>query len=73
MGIKVNGNKLTVPDHLTVEGLIDYLDEINFDPMTLDDVYIVTVNNEYIPKDRFKCVDIREGDDVVVFPLGTGG
>ena len=67
MEITLNNRKETLgAERLTVTGLLEIK---NFTFKML----LVKVNGRLVPKDQYATVEIREGDDVMVLHLISGG
>ncbi len=66
MMITLNGEKKTVPDGITVVGLLEFL-------KVQQERVAVELNLEIIKKDRFGTTTIKENDNLEVVSFMQGG
>ena len=66
MMITLNGEKKTVPDGITVVGLLEFL-------KVQQERVAVEMNLEIIKKDKFGTTAIKEGDNLEVVSFMQGG
>lgn len=66
MMITLNGEKKTVPDGITVVGLLEFL-------KVQQERVAVELNLEIIKKDKFGTTAIKEGDNLEVVSFMQGG
>ncbi len=66
MNITVNGEKKTVPDALSVFGLLEFL---NIQHQRV----AVELNQEIVKKDRYGATALKEGDSLEVVSFMGGG
>jgi len=66
MTITLNGEKREAPDHVTIRGLLEYL---NIQPGRV----AVELNMEIVKKDNYSSVPVKDGDSVEVVSFMGGG
>jgi sulfur carrier protein len=66
MNISLNGEKKTVPDNITVIGLLEFL---NIQHQRV----AVELNMKIVKKDKYGVTSIREGDSLEVVSFMGGG
>ncbi|HEX9113679.1 MAG TPA: sulfur carrier protein ThiS [Nitrospirota bacterium] len=66
MNISLNGEKKTVPDNITVMGLLEFL---NIQHQRV----AVELNMQIVKKDKYSVISVREGDSLEVVSFMGGG
>ncbi len=66
MNITVNGEKKNVPEHITVQGLLEYL-QIQHQRVAVE------LNELIVRKDRYILTVLKEGDSLEVVSFMGGG
>ncbi|HSB34075.1 MAG TPA: sulfur carrier protein ThiS [Nitrospirota bacterium] len=66
MNISLNGEKKTVPDNITVMGLLEFL---NIQHQRV----AVELNMQIVKKDKYSVISVREGDRLEVVSFMGGG
>lgn len=66
MNISLNGEKKTVPDNITVTGLLEFLN-IRHQRVAVE------LNMEIVKKDKYSATSIKEGDSLEVVSFMGGG
>lgn len=66
MNISLNGEKKTVPDNITVMGLLEFL---NIQHQRV----AVELNMQIVKKDKYSVTSVREGDSLEVVSFMGGG
>ncbi len=66
MNVTINGEKKDVPDHITVLGLLEFL-QIRHQRVAVE------LNETIIKKDRYAQTDLKEDDSLEVVSFMGGG